>query len=141
MWRLKLSWSSKWIPDSLTDEAISTFPVKNWWCLNCVWMMMDLNLFGVNNYFAIRKPFNGIFGFSNLYFQQQFNRPDKWCGVLLSANLWADAFLMQKKRSFKYALNKIDPTIEPCGTPEIMSLKSPLTLLMRRHCLRFFKNI
>ena len=32
--------------------------------------------------------------------------------------LWADAFLMQKKKMFKNALNKIGPTIEPCGTPK-----------------------
>ena len=30
---------------------------------------------------------------------------------------------MQKKKSFKNALNDIGPTIEPRGTPEIMSLK------------------
>ena len=35
---------------------------------------------------------------------------------------------MQNKKSFKNTLNNIDPTIEPCGTPEIMSLKSLQTL-------------
>ena len=32
--------------------------------------------------------------------------------------------VMQKKKTFKNALNKIGPTTEPCRTPEIMSLKS-----------------
>ena len=31
---------------------------------------------------------------------------------------------MLKEKSFENALNNIDPTIEPCGTPKIMSLKS-----------------
>ena len=57
--------------------------------------------------------------------------------VLSSVKLWTDGFLMQKKKLFKYVLNKIDPTIEPCGTPEIMPLKSLLTLLIRTHCLWF----
>ena len=43
--------------------------------------------------------------------------------VLSSAKLCTDIFLMQKKKSFKNALNDIGPTIEPRGTPEIMSLK------------------
>ena len=48
---------------------------------------------------------------------------------------------MQMKKSFKNALNNTGLTIEPCGTPEIMSLKSLETLLTRKHCLRFFKHI
>ena len=61
--------------------------------------------------------------------------------VLSSAKLCTDALLMQNKKSFKIALNDIGPTTEPCGTPEIMSLKSLQTLLARIHCLRFFKYV
>ena len=61
--------------------------------------------------------------------------------ILSSAKLYTDAFWMQKKKSFKNALNNIGPTIEPCDTPEIMSLKSLQTLLTRTHCLRFFKLV
>ena len=43
---------------------------------------------------------------------------------------------MQKKKSFKYALNKIGPIIEPCRNPEKISLNSLLTLLIQTHCLR-----
>ena len=61
--------------------------------------------------------------------------------VLSTAKLRTTAFLMQKKESFKNALNNIDPTIEPWGTPKIMSLKSLQTLLIRTHCLRFLKYL
>ena len=43
--------------------------------------------------------------------------------VLSSAKLWTVACLMKKKKSWKNA-NKIVPTTEPCGTPEIISLKT-----------------
>lgn len=42
---------------------------------------------------------------SNLTDLEYYNR------VLSSAKLWADAFLMNKKKSFKYALSKVWPTI------------------------------
>ena len=48
--------------------------------------------------------------------------------IISSAKMWADVFLMQNKKSFKYALTKISAATEPCGTPEIMSLKSLLKL-------------
>ena len=45
--------------------------------------------------------------------------------VLSSAKLCTAAFLMQQQqKKFKNALNSIGPTIEPCRSPEIMSLKS-----------------
>ena len=59
--------------------------------------------------------------------------------VLSSAKLWASAFLMQKKKSFKNALNKIDPTAEPCGTLEILYLKSLLRFTV--YCLPFSKYV
>ena len=61
--------------------------------------------------------------------------------VLSSAKLCADAYLMQKKKSFKNALNNIGPTIKPSGTPGIMSLKSLQTLLTQTHCLPIFKYV
>ena len=42
--------------------------------------------------------------------------------VLPSAKLWIAAMSMKKSRSLIARLNKIGPSIEPCGTPEIISL-------------------
>ena len=41
---------------------------------------------------------------------------------------------IKKEKSLKNALSKIGPTTEPCGTPEIISLKELLILLIRTHC-------
>ena len=39
--------------------------------------------------------------------------------ILSSAKLYADTFLMQKKKSSKYTLKKTGPTIEPFSSPKI----------------------
>ena len=44
---------------------------------------------------------------------------------------------MEKKKSFKNALNNISSRIEPCGTPEIMSLKSTNFVDMNTLCAVF----
>ena len=41
--------------------------------------------------------------------------------VLSSAKLRAEATNIKWKKSLKKMLNKIGPTIEPCGTPDIIS--------------------
>ena len=43
--------------------------------------------------------------------------------VLLHAKSYTGACLMQKTKSFENALNRIGSTIEPLGTPGIISLK------------------
>ena len=42
--------------------------------------------------------------------------------VLSSAKLWIEAISMKKNKSLMERLNKIGLSIEPCGTPEIISL-------------------
>ena len=98
---MKLSWSSMYIPTNLTNEATSTtsFSIKN--CLGFVF----------RNH-VISTSTSNVTDFTN----------DG--NVLSSAKLCTDAFLMQKKKPFKNAINNIGQTTEPCGTPEIMSLKS-----------------
>ena len=44
--------------------------------------------------------------------------------VLASAKLCIEAISMKKNKSLIEGLNKIGPGIEPCGTPEIISLWS-----------------
>ena len=120
--RLKLSWSSIGIPSNLTDEATSTmsFPIKN--CLGLlVWLLLGITndsnlpeltiiLFSENHliafwYSVVRISTSNVTSFAN---------DDN---VLRSGKLCADAFLIQKKKSFKNALNNIVPMTEPCGTP------------------------
>lgn len=50
-----------------------------------------------------------------------------------------EACLMQKEESFKNALNRMEPATKPCGTPEIISLKSLKVVFKRARCLRFFR--
>ena len=147
IYRLKLSWSSMCTPSNLTDDATSTrsLPIKN--CLGLLvwlpfWTTIDLNLPGLT---SILFSENHLIPFwdsaisistSNV---TDFSNDDN---VLSSAKLCTDAFLMQKKKTFKNTLNNIGPpTIEPGGTPEIMSLKSLQTLLTWTYCWRFFKYV
>ena len=102
-----------WISSSLIDKVISTtsFPNKNFFVL-IVWFLFwkigDLNLsrltiISENHLMAFSDSAISISN-SNLT-DLEYNR------VLSSAKLWADAFLMNKKKSFKYALSKVWPTI------------------------------
>ena len=106
IWKLKLSWPSMCIHSNLTDEATSTtsFPIKNclgllvWWLF---WIIIDLNLSGLR---IILFSENHLIAFwdsaisistSNV---TDFPNDDN---VLSSAKLCTDAFLMQRKKSFK----------------------------------------
>ena len=120
-------------PSNLTDEATSTtsFPIKN--CLGLLvclflWITIDLNLSGLT---IILFSENHLIAFDSAISVSSSNVTDfaNDDNILSSAKLYTDAFWMQKKKSFKNALNNIGPTIEPCDTPEIMSLKSLQTLL------------
>ena len=103
-----------WISSSLIDKVISTtsFPSKNFFGL-IVWFLFwkigDLNLSRLTiiseNHLMAFSDWAISISNSNLTDLAYYNR------VLSSAKLWADAFLMKKKKSFKYALSKVWPTI------------------------------
>ena len=59
--------------------------------------------------------------------------------VLSSAKLWTDTLHRKKKKSLKKILNKIGPTIEPCGTPDFIVWKLLFMLLIFTHCFLFSK--
>ena len=120
--RLKLSWSSMCIPSNLTDETTSTmsFPIKN--CLG---------LFSENHLIAFWDSVISI-STSNV---TDFANDDN---VLSSAKVCKDAFLMQKKKSFKNALNNIGPTIEPC--PPKLCLWSHYKRCWHEHIVFGFSN-
>ena len=46
---------------------------------------------------------------------------------------------MKKKKSLKKILNKIGPTIVPCGTPDVIVRKLLFMKLPFTNCLLFFK--
>ena len=98
------------------------------------WIIMDLNLSGLS---TILLSENHLMAFSDLaisIFKSNLTDLGNDDTVLSSAKLWADTFLMQKKKNhFKCAWNKIDPTTKPYETPEIMSLISRLTLFMYKY--------
>ena len=136
--RLLLSWSFMCIPRNLTDEATSTtlFPIQN--CFACLITFLNDNGFkfvSVNKHFLFRKPFNwdSAINISTNNVTDIANDDN----ILSSTNLCTDAFLMQKKKSSKNPLNNIGPITEPCGTLEMMSLKSLQRLLTGTHCLQF----
>ena len=106
---MKLSWSSMYIPTNLTNEATSTTSssIKN--CLGFVFRNHVISS-STSNVMSLVLPLATDFTNDG--------------NVLSSAKLCTGAFLMQKKKPFKNAINNIGPTTEPCGTPEIMSLKS-----------------
>ena len=106
--RLKLSWSSMCIPSNLTDEATSTtsFPSKN--CVGVVvcllyWIMIDLNLSGLT---IILFSENHLVAFWDSAISISTSNVTDFANddtVLSSAKSCTDAFLMQKKKSFKNA--------------------------------------
>ena len=50
--------------------------------------------------------------------------------VLLSAKLCKSDIVSHKSKSFTKTLNRIGPTIDPCGTPEILVLKETRYILL-----------
>ena len=52
--------------------------------------------------------------------------------VSSSGKFWALAALIMQKKSLRKQLNRIDPTIDPCWTAEIISRNSLLILLIHK---------
>ena len=59
--------------------------------------------------------------------------------VLSSAKLWIEEDSMKKKRSLIEKSNRSGPTIEPCGTPEMIFSKLLYVLLIWTQCFQLFK--
>ena len=60
--------------------------------------------------------------------------------VLSSAKLYKSDFVSHKNQSVTKMLNRIGPTIDPCGTPESIVLKETrYILLIFTLCFRWFK--
>ena len=57
--------------------------------------------------------------------------------VLSSAVLARLAFFMNKNKSFLNKLNRIEPNIEPCGTPETNIFNRLLMLFILTFCFLF----
>ena len=121
---LKLSSWSMCIPSNLTDEATSTtlFPIQN--CLSLLvwllfWIIMDLNLSGLtiilfseNHLIAFWDSAITVSTNNVTYFGNEYN-------VLSPAKLCSDAFLMQKKKSFKSLLNNIGGRLNLAEPPRL----------------------
>ena len=119
-----------------------SFPVENCllvWLL--LWITIDLNLSGLT---IIWFSENDLIAFWDSVISISISNVTNFANndnVLSSAKLCTDTFLMQKKKTFQTSLNNIRPTIEPFGTPEIMSVKSLQMLFLWAHCLQFFKYV
>ena len=59
--------------------------------------------------------------------------------VLSSAQLWSDAFVMEKYKSFRKIWKSKARNSDPCGTPEISSNKVLYTLLIGTDCFLFLR--
>ena len=122
MCRLKLSFSSIWIPRSSTDEADFIIWLSTWkfvfarserFLFNTIaWNLLGFTtiLFILNHSIAILLSDSYLFIRSEIVFAQAES-------VLLSAKLWIEEDSMKKKRSLNEKSNRSGPTTEPCGTP------------------------
>ena len=105
-------------------KSTTSFPIKI--CLGLLvqlflWTPTDLNLSGLIIILFWENHLNAFWDSvvrisnSNV---RDFANDDN---ILSSAKLCTDAFLMEKEKSFLNALDNIGPTIEPCGTPEVVT--------------------
>ena len=116
--RLKLSWSSMCMPSNLTNQGTSRtwFPIKSCFGL-LVWLLFwsktDLNLSGL---IIILFSENHLIAFWDLAISISTSKVTDFANndnALSSAKLCTDAFLMQRKKSFKNGLNNTGPAIRP----------------------------
>ena len=66
------------------------------------------------------EPIYGTATFDSKMLTRFFTVLAKLDMVLSSAKLQTDTLHSKKKKLLKKILNKIGPTIEPCGTPDFM---------------------
>ena len=59
--------------------------------------------------------------------------------ALFSAKLWAESANIKKEESLKKMINQIGPTIELCGTPDVISSKVLLMLFTMKNCFLLFR--
>ena len=114
--RLKLSWSSMCIPSNLINQGTSRtwFPIKS--CFGLLvwllfWIKIDLDLSGL---IIILFSENHLIAFWDLAISISTSKVTDFANndnALSSAKLCTDAFLKQKKKSFKNALNNTGPAI------------------------------
>ena len=128
--RLKLSLSHIWIPRSSTDDFVA-------WLSTWKFVFVSLSEFTI--ILIIFNHFIAIFlSVSNLLYQiRKCVCPSRNCIIISEIMNWGR--LNEKNWSLIEKLNRSGPTIEPCGTPEMIFSKLLYVLFIRIHCFRFFK--
>ena len=125
--RLKFNLSSKGIPKSSTDETdlIVWLSIVNGMFVRLDFFLsriMAWNLSGlIIISFFVNQSMAILLSDSNVPINLESVSPQAH-RVLSSAKLCIEAISMKKNKSLMERLNKIGPSIEPCGTPEIISL-------------------
>ena len=106
------------IANSFAEELVCTFLYLSTWFF---WTTTELNLFQFITIFhktsiaLLLSDVRIIVSSANVFANDD--------NVILSEKLCTEACFKQKKESFKNGLNTKWPTIEPCGSLEIIVLK------------------
>ena len=146
IWLLKFNLSSISIPKTLTaGRERFNFLISNiHCCFNICRLALiqqnGLKLVRINHHLAIYKPSQSYLHSCSSVLIKSSKVLPKLVNMLLSAYLWAEAIYITQKKLLKKLLKSIGPTMDPCGTPDIISRRSLSVLLILTHCFLLFKQ-
>ena len=141
---MKIRWLSISIFSSFTDLVVSIsrfyiFKLYGIWFSLLLFIITAWNLSGLdimllflNQSTADSDSFSSVRRRSSRFLQVT-------AMVLSSAKLCKSDFVSYKNKPFIKILSRIEPSIEPCGTPESIVLKKLDILLVFPLCFRCFK--
>ena len=141
---MKLRWLSVSIFSSFTDLVVSIswfyiFKLYGIWFSLLLFIIIAWNLSGLaimllflNQSTADSDSFSSVR-------RRSFRFLQVTAMVLSSAKLCKSDFVSYKNKPFITMLSRIEPSIEPCGTPESIVLKKLDILLVFTLCFRCFK--
>ena len=141
---MKLRWLSISIFSSFTDLVVSIswfyiFKLYGIWFSLLLFIIIAWNLSGLaimllflNQSTADSDSFSSVR-------RRSFRFLQVTAMVLSSAKLCKSDFVSYKNKPFITMLSRIEPSIEPCGTPESIVLKKLDILLVFTLCFRCFK--
>ena len=144
VYKLKFSLSSIVMPSLSTDGTAWTYsgPMINLTPVLIYLRLPSTMAWNVSEFTIKLFPWNYLMAtlrsYSNVYFKLS-TVVAILLKLLSSVKLWTDAIKINNKKSLKNRLNKVDPTIEPLGTPDIVFCKLLLSLFIRTRCFLLSK--
>ena len=142
---MKLNWLSISTPSNFTGlvVSISLFYIFNLcvvWFPFLLFIIIAWNVSGLAIMLLfLNQSIPNSDSFSSVW-RRSFRFLQVTVMVLSFAKLYKSDFVSHKNKSVTKMLNRIGPTIDPCGTPESIVLKETrYTLLIFTLCFRWFK--